>query len=211
MLHKRDYFSAPLSIQGQTLTEVIVVSTVGILVVTALTLATIFSLRNASSSKNESQATKLAQEGIERVRTGRDRNSAISITGVSVTSWDGSGTACSGVPSIKTDSIWCYKITAAGGCDNPASMGGTDGKCYFNIDPTNQSLTNIGFAFVSTSLNLLPSLSETIPSGSQVFKRVVLLSDDTNYTAQKIITVIVQWTDFSGTHQSQLSTYLRKL
>lgn len=63
--------------KGQTLVEVIVASFVGILVVAALTFAVIFSLRNANLAKNQSQATKLAQEGIERVRGLRDRNGAV--------------------------------------------------------------------------------------------------------------------------------------
>ncbi len=60
--------------KGQSLVEVIVAVTVGILVVTALTFATIFSLRNANFSKNAVLATKLAQEGLEKVRTLRDRD-----------------------------------------------------------------------------------------------------------------------------------------
>lgn len=60
--------------KGQSLIEVIIATTVGILVVTALTFATIFSLRNANFAKNSAQATKLAQEGIEKVRTLRDRD-----------------------------------------------------------------------------------------------------------------------------------------
>lgn len=63
--------------KGQTLLEVIVTSAVGILVVSALTFAVIFSLRNASFAKNQAQATKLAQEGLEIVRSLRDRDGAI--------------------------------------------------------------------------------------------------------------------------------------
>ncbi len=65
---------------GQSLIEVIVASVVGILVVTALVLATIFSLRNASFAKNSAQATKLAQEGMEKVRTLRDRDGQVDYT-----------------------------------------------------------------------------------------------------------------------------------
>lgn len=60
--------------RGSSLIEVIIAATVGILVVTALTFATIFSLRNANFAKNSSQATKLAQEGLESVRSIRDRD-----------------------------------------------------------------------------------------------------------------------------------------
>lgn len=58
---------------GNSLLEVLVAATVGVLVVTALTFATIFSIRNARFAQNSAQATKLAQEGLEKVRTQRDR------------------------------------------------------------------------------------------------------------------------------------------
>lgn len=60
--------------QGQTLLEMIVVITVGIIIVGALTFATIGSLRNANFAKNQVQATKLSQEALENVRSIRDRN-----------------------------------------------------------------------------------------------------------------------------------------
>lgn len=63
-----------MSNKGQTLIEVIVVITVGLLVVASLTFATLFSLRNAKFSQNQNQATKLAQEGLEKVRSIRDRD-----------------------------------------------------------------------------------------------------------------------------------------
>lgn len=59
---------------GQTLIELIVVITVGILVVGALTFAVLFSLRNAKFSQNQNQATKLTQEGLEKVRSIRNRD-----------------------------------------------------------------------------------------------------------------------------------------
>lgn len=202
---------SPLAISnqyGQSLLEVIIAMTVGILVVVALVFATIFSLRNAAFAKNSAQATKLAQEGIERVRLGRDRDSSISILGSSVTSWNGNSvTWCSGSITIKSDSIWCYPIRVSGGCDNPS----TDGKCYFNIDPSGV-LTPTAFAFVSTSTVPFPTLTESVSSGNQVFKRMILLSDDaSSYQNQKTATVIVRWTDFAGSHESRLTTILRKL
>jgi DNA-binding NarL/FixJ family response regulator len=42
---------------------------VAIIVVGALTFATIASLRNAQFSQNQAQATKLAQEGLEKVKS----------------------------------------------------------------------------------------------------------------------------------------------
>lgn len=58
---------------GQTLVELIVVVAVIVIIVGALVFATISSIRNAYFAKNQAQATKYAQEGLERVRSGRDR------------------------------------------------------------------------------------------------------------------------------------------
>lgn len=186
----------PVRQAGQSLIEVIVAAAVGILVVTALTFATIFSLRNASFAKNSAQATKLAQEGIERVRSGRDRN--LSIGSLSpVTSWDGSSsTACSGFSTIKSDSIWCYQI-------NSTCVTALAPNCYFKFN-------NSAFQYLGTDSDI-PSNPED-PLGNGKFKRVIILSDDsTSYTTQKTVTVIVQWKDFAGDHESKLTTILRKL
>lgn len=176
---------------GQSLIEVIIASAVGILVVTALTFAVIFSLRNANFAKTSAQATQLAQEGIERVRTGRDRNECINnLSGVN--SWNGSSsdTSCMG-----SGSIWTYSINTA--CSNPLNP-----NCYFNV-------TDKGVLNYLISESSVPDLADPIEPN---FKRVVILSDDsTTYTTQKTVTVIVQWTDFAGPHQSILTTILRKL
>ncbi len=182
---------------GQSLIELIVVIAVVSIVVGALVFATIGSIRNASFAKNQAQATKLAQEGLERVRSGRDRNSAISIGGTSVTFWNGSSSSslCSGTSDIKSDSIWCYKISGSGLCEDGSL------KCYFNVD-SNGNLANKGFA-----QNSIPSLAESIPP----FTRVITLSDDSDYQNTKTVTTIVTWKDFSGSHESRLTTILRKI
>lgn len=192
---------------GQSLTEVIIAATVGVFVVTALTFATIFSLRNASFAKNSSQATKLAQQGLEWVRTGRDRNTAINnISGSNVTRWNGINTTqCPTNSAAADDSIWCYQISPTG-CDNTS----TGGKCYFKVNSTGV-LNNIGFAFVPTASNPLPSQAEGIPAANPIFKRAVILSDDADFDKQKKVTVIVTWSDAAGPHDSRLSTILRRL
>lgn len=63
--------------KGQTLIEMIVVISVGVLVVGGLVFTTISSLRNANFAKNAVQVTKLAQEGLERVRSIRDQDGNI--------------------------------------------------------------------------------------------------------------------------------------
>ncbi|OGE19402.1 hypothetical protein A3J19_01800 [Candidatus Daviesbacteria bacterium RIFCSPLOWO2_02_FULL_41_8] len=170
---------------GQSLIEVIIAATVGILVVSALTFTTIFSLRNANFAKTSSQATKLAQEGIERVRTGRDRNSAIinlQIGADIIDSWNGT--------SRGTRAFWDNRI-------NDTCIP----NCYFNVA-------------ADGSLQYLDSAAAVPPAAETVgqFKRVVILSDDaTNPNTQKKVTVIVTWTDFTGPHESRLVTILGKI
>lgn len=161
---------------GQSLIEVMVAVTVGILVVSALTFATIFSLRNASLAKSSAQATKLAQEGLERVRTGRDRSIAITgnfqLAGQSVSSWD-------------DPDLWANSISSS--CTP---------NCYFNVD----------------SSGVLQYL--TVPPTAEItgqFKRVVILSDEASFQTEKKVTVVVTWTDFAGSHESRLTTILRRL
>lgn len=65
--------------KGQSLLELVVSIAIAILVLGALTFAIITSLRNASFASNQAQATKLAQEGLENVRSTRDRGGALNI------------------------------------------------------------------------------------------------------------------------------------
>lgn len=174
---------------GQTLVEVIVAAAVGTLVVSALTFTAVFSIRNASFSKASVQATKLGQEGIERVRIGRDRNSTISGGGLPVNSWNGS------------QPIWAYQISKPADCGDPSI-----GLCYFNVGSFG-TLSNIGVQAASFP----SSQAEKLTSASQEFQRAVILSDDgLDYTIAKKVTVIVRWKDASGMHESKLVTILRK-
>lgn len=172
-----------LNNQGQTLVEVIVVITVGILVTVALVFATISSLRNSEFAKNQAQATKLAQEGIEKVRSTRDRGDPIggnfSINSVTIDSW-------------QDPDLWTQQISP--NCQP---------NCYFKF-------SGAGFQFI-TAASDIGSWAED-PLGDGKFKRVVVLSDDPgSYPDRKEVSVIVGWNDFSGDHQSRLTTIFRKL
>lgn len=57
---------------GQTLLEVVVAVGIALVVVGALTVAATNAVRNASLSRNQTQATRLAQDGIETARALRD-------------------------------------------------------------------------------------------------------------------------------------------
>lgn len=174
---------------GQTLIELLVVITIVIIIVGALVFGIIASIRNASFAKNQAQATKYAQEGIERVRAGRDRNDVISIPPSPVTNWNGNGNA-------GTD-IWSYQIY--NGCGSPAPN-----ICYLKLS----AISGGALTWIATA-NTFPS-SYAEPVGQ--FKRAVILSDNSaTYGVEKTVTVLVTWTDVSGSHESRLTTVLRKI
>jgi prepilin-type N-terminal cleavage/methylation domain-containing protein len=58
--------------KGQTLIEVLVALGIATIVVSAITITSISSLSNASHIKDQSQATKYAQEGLETIRNIRN-------------------------------------------------------------------------------------------------------------------------------------------
>ncbi len=172
-----------LNSDGQTLLEVIIVATVAILIIGAFAFATISSLRNADFAKNQAQATKLAQEGIEKVRSIRDRGDPIT-GGFTIDSF--------AIDSWKDDDLW-RQISHT--CLAPIN-------CYFKLSGAN-------LQFIGTG-NDVPTSAE--PLGDNKFKRAIILSDDpVSYQDRKNVVVIVRWTDFSGDHQSQLTTILRRL
>lgn len=189
-----------LSEKGQTLIELIVVVAVSVIVIGALVFAIIASLRNASFSKNQAQATKYAQEGIERVRVGRDRNKAVTIAGTTeVKSWNGD--------IFGQGAFWDYPIY------NLCGSGGL--QCYFKVSQDG-SLNNFA------SRNTFPDPGND-PELPDQFKRVIIITDSSDttctslfvadycYKVQKEVTSIVRWTDFSGPHESRLTVILRKI
>lgn len=161
-----------------------IVAVVGVLVIGALVFATISSLRNSQFSKNQAQATKLAQEGLERLHSSRDQGDPIgggfTIDGFAVDSW-------------KDDDLWRQVSNT---CSTPLN-------CYFKFN-------GISFQFLTAAQDI-PNNAED-PLGDGKFKRVIILSDDPSfYQDRKNVTVIVRWSDFSGNHDSRLSSILRRL
>lgn len=160
---------------GQSLMEVIVVITVASLVVGALVFATISSLRNAQFSKNQIQSTKLAQAGLEAVRSIRDRDGTVIFT-------YGGGT------TTKFTDLW----------NIPGGMNSSCDPCYFKLDLNNSTLTGV----TSTSFEALPGNLE---------RQVQIWDKTSTASTEKTISIIVRWSDFSGLHQSQLTSILRKI
>ena len=169
--------------KGQSLIELVVVIAVIVIVVGALVFSTIASLRNAQLAKNQSQATKLAQEGIEKVRSMRDRGDliggAFQINSQPIDSW------------LDSD-LWTQHI-----------YGNCIPNCYFKFNVSS-------FTYLAAASSIPSSAEEPLSDGK--FKRAIILSDDSvTYQSQKTVTVIVTWIDFSGSHESRLTTFLRKI
>lgn len=177
-----------MSTKGQSLLELVVVIGVSVLVIGSLTFATISSIRNAQLAQNQAQATRFAQEGIERIRDTRDRNLPIRYfpTSARTIQWSG---------------IWGYII--ANSCP-PSGLSGS-ALCYFvlNLSASNETL---GLDTLGASTTF-PQNAEVLLNGK--FHRAVVISDISS--SEKQISVIVSWSDFSGDHQSKLTTVLRKL
>lgn len=67
--------------KGQSLLEVAVTIGIAALVISAVSITTLIGLKNSQFSQNQIQATKLAQEGLEAIRSMRDNNIKICIPG----------------------------------------------------------------------------------------------------------------------------------
>lgn len=59
--------------KGQSLVEVIIALAFAMVIIVALVTVTVQSMRNSTFAKNNAQATKLAQEGLEWIRSQRDQ------------------------------------------------------------------------------------------------------------------------------------------
>lgn len=165
---------------GQSLLELVVVVALSILVISALVVATILSIRNSNFSKNQTQATKLAQEGLERLRTIRDQDKD-----------GGQGSIRYPVPPpqltiTKFSGLWNINLDCGIG----------SGNCYFSFNQEGV-LVNGAKIDVESTIN---------PGG---FKRSFEIVDDTDRTCAKKVTAIVKWEDSAGSHESRLSTILR--
>jgi len=97
--------------QGQSLLETMVALAVSTLALTALVSAVVVSVRNAQFAKNQSLATKYAQEGIEKVRIYRDQNdwSDFVATGATGPNCGDEGLVGLSVPSPFTTVVDCVE------------------------------------------------------------------------------------------------------
>lgn len=157
--------------RGQSLLEIVITIGVIMVVISGLAITTINGLKNSQFSKNQVQATKLAQEALTKVKVIRNLDYAVS--GPS--------------PATKWSELWAMNLGAA-----------CSGQCrYILKEPVNSTLIWLQFQSADTK--------EPLADG---FQRQIIIEDF--IANQKKVTVGVIWSDYSGTHQSQLVTILAK-
>lgn len=168
--------------KGQSLIEVLVVGIVSAIMILALIMIILNSLKNAQFAQNQTQATKLAQDTIDKIRILRDKNSSLAI----------SGTYCFNAiwPTVTTDPLYC----------------GTNKYCYFK-SPSDTSIDFVGTDFYPPGTPTL--VTEDLPGG---FSRQIRVSQtDTTYPNTFVnLIVTINWSDSSGAHSSQLETIITK-
>lgn len=174
------------NIKGQSMLELVIALGLLSVVVTILAAATVGGLKNSQFSKNQSQATKLAEEAIEKVRTIKERNSNVCGPG-STTNWQG-----------------LYSIDPAVSC-SPVSA-----DCNFSLKTSSDPLPGGCTATVPASADwlnndLTGTVKDQIKVDSTLFERQIRIK---NSGSVKEVTVLVFWTDISGTHNSKLVTVL---
>lgn len=174
--------------QGQSLLEVTIMLGMVVVIITAVTITTVVGIKNSQFSKNQLQATKLAQEGIEKVRIIRDRDFTI----------------CTNASDLSTCQLWSVRWGVGFG-NKPGCF--TSNTCRFAIVANNAPFSNCSVAINQTILYCLivTGVGETVAGN---FNRQIFIEDDQNN--QKKITATVSWTDYSGKHQSDLTTILAK-
>lgn len=165
--------------KGQSLLELVVgVGLIGI-VVSALAIVSFSSLRNTQFSKNQIQATKLAQEHLEIVRTIKNSNLGVCLFGQSTS-------ACSTWEEIWSVNFGTYPSSCIAGCTYRIIN-----SCY----TTSAGLKNLCLRYTNSTTQL---------GTSGRFSYQIILEDEG--TGQKKATSLVYWSDASGQHSSNLTT-----
>lgn len=163
---------------GQTLLEIVILLGVLLIVTSGVVIISVNSLRNSQFSKNQTQATRLAQEGIDKVRTGIRKNCPILNLDAQTYYW-----------YENTPLVWGVSI-------NNVSL------------PRNYTinLESSPCQFTEVSTGDADNLASDF---GNLFKRQILISDDTPNLTKKV-TSLVEWTDFSGKHSSNIVTIISK-
>lgn len=177
---------------GQSLIEVLVALVVVMIMVVALIVVILGSLKNSQFAQKQVQATKYAQEAIDKVRAIRDREGLISFHDPSALTC---ALTCTSPPICNFSVFWSCPLTPP---DSPCTIlkaGETEG-CYFLLTDEDSALSEP---------NAVDQISDQIPA--EDMKREIYMKDFGSVGEKQVI-VKVTWTDSAGEHESNLQTIL---
>ncbi len=178
--------------QGQSFIELIVALGLISLVLTIVTTTTLSSIRASQFSRDQIQATQLAKQGFEKVRTIKDRNYLVCPS-------PNSGTN-------RWNDLWTNDCHSSGPCN-------------YALKTSSNSCTTPGGGTLPGDLywlstNSTPN-SDTAILDNVTFTRTVSITDYYDPTPpgsynlnQKEVTIKVTWTDLTGDHTSQLTSII---
>lgn len=169
---------------GQTLIELVVGLGLIAVVITALAITTTYSLRNTQFSKNQTLATKLAQENMEKVRTIKIANYGVCLQGQPTS-------ACS-----SWEEIWAHPFTLTG--EEYTIIGGCTINGQFKDYCLQYKNLSAPWDLLNGFTGLVIIAGENNGSGGENLN-------------QKRVTSRVFWTDTTGQHSSDLVTVFSKL
>lgn len=193
--------------KGQTLIEVIAAIAIGTLVIASLLALATRSNRNANFARSSAQASKLAQQGMEIIRNIR----SVDATGYVI---NGPLTSCGS--SCRWADLYADLPDLIGpGDHNFVLVDPGDSSCPATAvppNPPNQSWC------ISFGTNPTP---ESISADLGNFTRVVKIEDHPlnncltpltplNFADIKLITVVIQWDDPAGSHETEVASKLSK-
>jgi Tfp pilus assembly protein PilV len=171
---------------GQSLMELVVGIGLVTIVAGALAIVTVNSLNNTRHSKNQVQATKLAQENLEKVRTIKNNNYGVCLQ-------NNTGGICSTWEDIWPIQFGKIATTCTTGCTfrivNSCNTAGAGGMplCLEYINPAPASRADLGNGFTG----------------------VILIEDEG--PSQKRVTSRVFWSGASGESSSDLATIMTRI
>lgn len=190
---------------GQGILEVIVTIAIGTIMILALVILSVRSNRASDFSKANSQASSLATQGLEIIRNIRSSGGTVNYN------------PCGG--ALVLPSTWSNLYTVSDNLeDDTASICNQTYGMIANIP-----VSSPGILYINNNTDTTTSDFQ-VSFGGRTFTRAVYIADTpttalpvgasncnqsaTDYQTLKQFTVVVSWTDSSGTHQSVQSACL---
>jgi hypothetical protein len=201
-------FNFSLNSKGQSIVEIVAAIAIGAILILALVALSVRSNRSADFSKIESQASRLATEGLEVVRNIQLANG----TGIRYS------TTCGGNAVGPVN--WSTLFTATVG-DLDESCGTMGGGPYGKKARIARGSAGCFSDTQASCLFIANDFGESItdPSTNRVFQRQIYVADSppkskcntaSDWNRIKQFTVVVTWSDASGAHESVTTSCLQR-